>query len=235
MSYVRFGKTARSWLNDNTRWKGATAHNLKMLREAKVVRSEMRDLLVVCYLLIREYKIDAVQSMFSSAQKQTDLLYAVIADLRKYKLDDEWYPIIKRDLELVSRRCVWVREILKENIRLTNLQPFFEANGFEDLFGLRQGEQELTEKACAELKERIAVWNEKHKDKVSAYEEQIKDEVERIEARRAKIKADERKERDERRERKKQINAEFKEMRENAKKHRKEVRRENRIYEYWCK
>lgn len=235
MSYVKMGKNMKSWMSDATRRKGATGHNLEILREANEARDKLKNITVVTYFLLKEYKMDALQSMFASAQKQRDLCSAVILDLKKFKLDDEWYPVIKRDLSSIERRYLWVLEMVKENVRLTKLQPFFDAYGFDSLFAIRQGDKKETEEAVADLKKKISTWNKKHEAEVSAYEKAIKDEVEKIEARRQKIKDDERKEREARRMRRKQVNDELKEMRKNEIEHRKEIRKENRVYEYWCK
>ena len=163
-------KTVNEWLKRNDLEDGYTIANAHYRREYNRFSKELRKAALYLYVLGVEMKIYYCTKMMYSAKRQSRFCNAVAAELRHKKVDKEHYKAFDRDVKSIERRLETINRIIKEDIHLTEYEPFFEA--------------EVVDYDFTDFKDipKIAKdWNERHKDLVEKHLNEIKPELERHE------------------------------------------------------
>lgn len=227
-------KTIRQWLNDKTRRKGCTKHNVHYLREYKGADAELSRIAVITYFLKVRLGINDCNTMMRSARKQRDLLWVVICDLKVYRVEAEDVSAFEHDLRSIQRRCAHVFRIVVENVRLTEYYPFFREMGFDILLDFGRVFHDGEDSALDKLLPEIESWNAKHKEDIAQHMESVRREIEIRDAHRAMVEAKAKAEKEARKQAKREENAEIREMKKNAEKYRVQERKfERSINRYY--
>ena len=128
MKKLRF----QEWLKEDKE-EGCTRANVQYLRGLKDVDRQLAIIAQMNYFLLTKLNIKNCGTMMWSAKKQRSLLYAVMQEVKKYKVEGEWCKVFDREIKAIQSRCAHVYKIALENMRLTEYYPFFEEHGFEIL------------------------------------------------------------------------------------------------------
>lgn len=229
------GDNVNRWLNDKDRVEGMNKRSAKYFREYKQAEREKGRNIVILYYLITRYNLTGCYSMFGSERKQKKYIQAVKMSLKEYSLEQRWERDFDKDLTNLKKRTDFVFRIIQENIRMTELYPFFREVGFDRLadFGVKyaKGDEEAADQLAAE----ISKWNAEHFGEVQSYMESIAEEKANMEAHRARIQAEEKAEKEAKRMLKKQERDEIKEIRENHRKYESRRKRVERSFDRYYK
>lgn len=184
MSYNYGRKTIRTWLNDKHRVPliGISLKNALYSADLDKASKSLAKTAIINYFLAKRLGIKDCGAMAMSARRQRDLCYAVCRELEVYEVDPKWDKAFEADIKGLERRCEYIYAIVKENLKLTQYWPYFEAVGFERLSdfesGIKANEGEtLLDKLMPEIDE----WMLAHKAEVDEYMESIKPDLERKE------------------------------------------------------
>lgn len=219
------------WLDIPDKPEGMNKRSARFFREYKTVERMFSRNIIILYFLITRLDMKECYQMFVSSRKQKDFIVAVKMNLKQYAVEEKWEKEFERDIYNHKRRCQHVLRIIQENIRLTDLYPYFQTVGFERLTDFSVDYAKGEDEAADQLEQEIQEWNAEHSRAVETYMESIAEEKAIIEAHRAKVKAEEKAEKKARREAKKAENAEIREMQKNAEKYRKRQAKINREFE----
>ena len=225
-------KNAKSWFYEKNRSKKLREVNVAYQMKYRTAGKKLGQIAVISYFLLTYPKIEGVRMIFVSIQKQRDFIYAMIHELGRYGLSDEWIPALDRDLEALNRRYDYTFKIVQENVRLTEYHPYFQAVGYEKL--LKYSNQ-FHEKADHDaLYEEIQKWNSEHQEEIQEYVESIREEKENLERYRQKIRDDARQEKEIAKQIKKNEKREQKEIEKEQKKEKSRQKRIDKSFErYW--
>lgn len=220
-----WGRGVESWLNDKKRFKGCSQKNVDYLREFKQISAEQGRVGTVTYFLLTRLHIENARSMMRSAKKQQMLVWALIKDLKVYRVDPEWEKAFDRDIRMMHERCNYIFYICKENLRLTEHWPYFSSVGFYKLLDFQQKYSETSESVLDILLPEMEAWEKDHQDEIKTHMETVQHEIEVRDRR-----AEERRkaaitEKEAAKAQRKAENAEYREIRENEKKYKARLRR----------
>lgn len=228
-------KTIQTWMDDKRRPKGCTALNMEYIRDLKQYEREFSRIIIICYFLLKECKMGDVRQMFFSAKKQKEFIYAVKYDLKKYIVTDEWQKVFQRDFQKLRNRLDHVFRIIQENIRLTDMYPYFQDVGFDRLIDFSIEYPKDNDACASQLLSEISDWKAKHPDEVEAHLQKVQPEIEIRDRHRAEVRESARIEKEIRKAARKAENAEIREMKQNEHKRQVEKRRVDRMFDYLYK
>lgn len=228
-------KTIKTWMDDKRRPKGCTALNMEYIRDLKQYEREFSRIIIICYFLMARCNITDVRQMFVSAKRQKDLILAIRIDLKKYEVTQEWYKVFQYTFDSFRRRLDHVFRIIQENIRLTDMYPYFQDVGFDRLIDFSIDYPKDNDACAEQLLSEISDWNAKHPDEVEAHLQKVQPEIEIRDKHRAEVRESARIEKEIRKAARKAENAEIREMKQNEHKRQVEKRRVDRMFEYLYK
>jgi hypothetical protein len=215
-------KTTNQWMDCPEIEKGFTIANAKFKYEYSFFYRELRKLALMLYFMLTDLDIQYVRQMMMSAKKQAHYCGAIVIALDQKKLDNEFIKMFQKNADAIHRRLDTINRITKEDIHLTEYEPFFESEEFAQI---------NDEVDFREVGNMAREWNKTHREIVEAHIQAIKPELDRhnkfLEEKKAKIKAEK-----EARKQAKKEQAEYeKEIIRNREKNRKEYKRLEREFE----
>lgn len=235
------------WLNDEKRKPGATRLNLEFIREFNDLCVEYGKQAMMLYFLNVELGIHYVWRMQKSVVDQRGFIMALIENLKEYQVEKCHEKAFRKDIAKMKARLVQVNRIIREDVHLTEYEPFFDHVSWENLNidALPTAEEmkrkiesgETTERTSPyeQLKAQAFEWNEKNRDKVEEHMRKVAPEIERHTKHRQKIAEQAKAEKAAIKAAKKAEDAEVKEMKKNAQKHRSEYKKLERSFERYYK
>lgn len=235
MYYNPGRKKINDWMSSREREPGANNRSKRYHKEFTKVLHEFSRNNSILFFLIREMGMKELNSVFGSHIKQKKLVYSVIIELEKYSVTEEWEPVFDRELRSLRERTQYVLSIIKANIKLTELYPYFETVGFERLIFFSIIRNGGDDEASGELKAEIEKWNAEHPEEIRKHMEDTAEERANLESHRARIAEDARREKEARKIARRQANAEVKEIRENNKKYLRRKKLIDRQFERYYK
>ena len=149
MKYNYYGKkvkTLEDWLNDKQREKQPNRNCLNLIREFNDLKHLIGLNSKMLYFLTKYLPSEDggnFWTMFNSCIKQRNFIRRVQVDLKKFSVNDDYLPVFNGELKKIRNRCDYVKLIVKENLKLTEYWPYFNAMGFEKLENLPFDETEL--------------------------------------------------------------------------------------------
>ena len=224
--------TMKTWLNDPERVKGCAACQVEYMRDLKQLDKELARIGLVTYYLVAKLRVTDARAMMTSASKQRGLIWSVIRDLRKYRVDDKYQRVFERDIAGIRRRVDWVYRICEIDLKETEHWPYFAEKGMDMLIEMNvpetfeQGEEH--DEVIKEFLSDIQNWEDAHKPEIAAYMESIKPDLDRkaafLERKAAAIKA----EKEVEKAKKKAERDEIREIKANNEAYRKRIAKENK-------
>jgi len=215
-------KSVNEWASRQDLEEGYTIANAKYIRDYAYFRQELKHYSAILYVLGVELKNHYLTKMMYSAKKQSAYCGAVCAALKRNKVCKEHYAIFERDVKMLYRRLDTIERITKEDLHLTEFEPFFN-NVIGDLDAF-DGEYD-------ELAQMAREWNAEHQEEIAKHMEEIKPELERHNAFIEKNAEARKRERLERRAERKAENEYVKEIKENEKRHKAEYKKLERSFQ----
>lgn len=214
-------KTVNQWLDDNSIENGQTMANIHYKHEYERIRIELRRMSSLLYFLVTDLGIHSMAKLMYSAKNQGDYCYSVIIELKYKKVEKEHIPVFSKNREALDERLRWIRKIVRENLHLTEYEPFF----------LSEVWANLNDIDFKDIKGMADKWNDENKDIVEAHMKEVQPEIDRhkqyviraakkIDAEKAAAKLA-----------KKEEDAYVREMKKNREKNRAEYRRLERTFE----
>jgi len=233
------GKRINDWLADNTRPTSLTKLNMKYLGEMKECSAKLGRISCIAYLLTYMARSDVISdnlgTMLHSSMRQRNLCKAVCIDLKKYGVRPEDAQLFERTINAIDTRCNHVFRIIKENVRLTEYHPYFEAVGYDRLMDYAMSRIIDDGEMASALQLEMASWNSRHKEEIERYKASIADEVAKYEQQKQARAAAVKEEKRIRREAKRAEDAEVREIRENEKKYRERQRKIEKSFDRYYK
>lgn len=208
-----------TWLGDPLRPTTLTKKNATYIVELKQLRDEFAQIAIITYFLLKYTNNTGVRAMCRSARKQRLFVEQAITDLKKYGVTKEYERVFERNIDSLKRRVEYVYPIIKENVRLTEYYPYFEARGFDRLTDYSMLYNLSQENELQKLLDDMTQWMDRHTEQISVYADTIKPEVEKIQARKKAIYEADKMEKRLRKEKRKAENAEVAEIRKNERLH----------------
>jgi hypothetical protein len=233
MSYYYGLRRINDWPKDKDRipLKGISLKNALYESDLAKVGKSLARTAVINYFLFKRLGIKDCITMAQSARKQKDFCGVVCRDLEKYSVDPKWDKSFERDIKSIERRCEYIYTITKENLKMTQYWPFFEAVGLKRLLDFESGTMANDgETLLDNLLPEIDEWMSLHKSEVDEYMESIKPEIERKERFLARKDAAIRKEMADEKAKKKAEKEEIKMLKEQAEANRKADAKWNKEY-----
>lgn len=231
-------KTVNQWITIN-KPKGCLPLNVDLFREYKDICSEFSKLSTLLYVLMvdLEHRDDFI-CLFRSIVKQRVYIDTVCYALKTYQIQKRFETIFRKNIKELRKRIDHVNKIIKINLRLSELYPYFEEVGYDilddpDVLKDTWDNENKVFKDAGRIRiiSEIKKWNEMHPDLISKHMEEIRPELEASNRRREEIinnaKAEKQKIKDE----KKKENAEYKEIKKNEEKYKKHMRKVNKEFE----
>lgn len=203
-------KRINDWMNDPERVPGATRKQVGYLRDVRELNREFGRNGVMLFYMVTVLEINECRSMMNSAKRQRTLLWALRKSLKEYRVDPKWNDVFEYDLNAMHNRSKQIWKIVKENIRLTEHYPYFEAVGFDRLENVPEDVIKI-EPILAEMTEDMKAWEAEHPEEIREHLEAIRHEVEVRDRHKAELKAKEDAEKQARKERKAKERAEQRE------------------------
>lgn len=218
--YYNYGRRrVNDWINLPDRPEGMNRRSQRYFLEFKVIEKEFARNNTILYFLIKRMGMHELTGLFGSCQKQKKLVQATKLELKRYAMTQEWERVFDQDVASLHRRTEYVLYIIKANLKLTELYPYFEAEGFAKLMDFAVKPLEDRDETDAELRKDIAEWNACHQEEIRKHMEDTAEERENLMSYRARIAEDNRKEKEERKTAKREAKAELKEIRDNNRKY----------------
>ncbi len=181
---------------------------------------------ILTYFLVSRLEIEDARTMMHSARKQRNLLYVIMNQLKEYRVDDDYEKAFERDIKSFRTRCDHVYRICKENIRLTEHYPYFDAVGFDKILEFRTtAPSEDSVHVLDDILPEMEIWEKSHADEIEKHKAVIADEIRIHEAWKAKQAAEKRADMERRRAEKKAETEERRFVREMQKKNEQRRRR----------
>lgn len=233
--YYNYGvKRMTDWLHAE-RQEGMNQRSARYFLELKEIRQEFGRNNAILFFLIKEMGMKELNSLLGSHVKQKKLVGAVMTDLKQYAMTEDWEKVFNREIRNLRERTRYVFAIIKANIKLTEIYPYFDQVGFERLMDFSIKHNDGDDNADDELREEILAWNAEHQDEIKAHMEATAEERENLIRHRARIAEDTRLEKQARKIAKKAENEEVKEIRRNSKRHMKQKKKIERDFDYLYK
>lgn len=237
--------SVNQWLTYNQKREGARPVNVELLREYKEIKEGLKRLSVVLAFLVLKMKIPYVHYMWNSVVKQRHFVHLVIQDLKKYQVEPVYEAMFHRDVTLLHNRIEHIDRIVKEDIKLTEYQPFFEYAFDWSVFDevhvptsieeVKENDDKGWYTSIDYLCDLANEWNEKHPEVVAKHMESIREELETIDAAKAIRKEKDNAEKQALKEKRKAENAEIRQRKKYEEKRRSRKRRIDRSFERYFK
>lgn len=225
--YIYGGKSLKQWADLREQPDKLTAANATYLREYKQISHEFRGWAVITYACVVHLGIENVRGLMYSIKRQRKFVDLVRDKLKYIPVTAEWQKYFKRDVTSLHKRLDFIEFTVRENIRLTEIYPWFAAVGLERIKDfaavIRYGEDEEEKAAAAALLEEIREYNAAHPEEVTAHMASIAAEKATVERKDAERKAEAKAVKEARRAARKAENAEVREIKQNA--HREPMRK----------
>lgn len=178
-------KTINQWMECVERENGYTIANAKFKHDYSLLYRRLRKQALILYLMVVDLGITYVSKMMYSAKNQAHYCGAVIKNLEEKKVDKEFIKMFQKNVDQINMRLETINRITKEDIHLTEYEPFFESEEFNKI---------KDEVDFSEIGNMAREWNKAHKEIVEAHLQAIQPELDRhnkfLEERKAKIKAE---------------------------------------------
>lgn len=235
--------TTNQWLNDEKKKPGATRLNLEFLRELNDLCTEFGKQAMMLYFLNVELKIRYVWRMQKSIVEQRGFIMALIENMKEWQVEKCHEKVFRTDIAKMKARLVQVNRIIREDVHLTEYEPFFDHVSWESLNidelptpeemkrKEETGEKSARTNPYEQLKKQAFEWNEKNKDIVEEHMRKVAPEIERHTKHRQKVAEQLKAEKAAIKAAKKAEDAEVKEIKKNAQKHRSEYKKLERSFE----
>lgn len=227
--------TMRTWMNTPDRPEGMNQRGKNYFLELKQIDQEFKRNNVILYFLVTRHSVNDLRKAMYSGKKQRQLIYSVMEQLKAYQVSSKWERVFQRDIRNLANRADYVLLIIRENLRLTEMYPFFEAAGFERLidFGIKYAEGD--DDAADQLQREMDEWNAGHQEDIRRHMEETEEERQNRDKRRQKIAEDRASEKLAKRLAKKAAKAEAREIRENHRKYESRRKRVERSFDRYYK
>lgn len=231
-------KTVNQWMAIN-KPKGCKLLNVELLREFRSLDTEFSKLNLLLYILMvdLDHRDDFI-TLFKSTCKQRGYIRSVCGQLKNYQVYKKFETIFRKNIKDIQKRIVHVNKIIKINIRLSELYPYFENNGYEILenptlvMDSWDNETQMFKDAGRkEIISTIKKWNEQHPDIINKHMKEIRPELEAAQRRKEEIAAFSKAEKKRIKDTQKAENAEYKEIKKNEEEYRKRMKKVNREFE----
>lgn len=226
-----YRKGINDWLNDPRKEVGCSKNQVNYLRDLKECDAELARIGVLTFFLATRLGIEDARTMMWSAVKQRKLIHSVSQSLRRYRVDPEYDRAFELDIKGFQRRCKHVFMICKEDLRLTEHYPYFEAVGFDRLLDIKleYGDKNVSELDI--LLPDIGIWESDHQEEIAAHMESVREEIEIRNRHKAEVAAKEKAEKEAAKAKRKAERDEIKEIRKNAEAYRKRQRKLDKEFE----
>lgn len=231
-------KTVNQWIAIN-KPKGCLPLNVDLLREYKDISAEFSKINVLLYVLMVDLdKRDEFICLFRSSVKQKSYVDTVCLNFKNYQVQKRFEKMFRDDIKALRKRIAHINKIVRINLRLSDLYPYFEHNGYEildDPVVLKNSWD--AENKCfkdvgrTKIIESIKKWNEENPDIIEKHMEEIRPELEASNRRRKEIVDNAKAEKKMLKDEKRRENAEYKEMKKNEDEYKKHMRKVNREFE----
>lgn len=230
-------KTVNQWIAIN-KPKGCLSLNVDLLREYKDISAEFSKLNTLLYVLLVDLKQSEFQCLFKSSVKTKNYVDLVCLNLKNYQAQKRFEKMFTDNIKTLRKRIAHINKIVKINLRLSDLYPYFEHNGYDILDDpdiLKQSWD--AENKCfndggrTKIIESIKKWNEENPDIIAKHMEEIRPELEAANRRRQEIVDNAKAEKKRIKEEKKKEEAEYKEIKKNEAEYKKHMRKVNREFE----
>ena len=170
MFYLNNGMN--NWLNAD-RPEGMNRRSQRYFLEYKQMEKEFNRNIIILYFLITRLGMKECYAMFKSGQKQKAFIRAVKVNLKQYAVTEEWEKDFDRDLRFLKNRCDHVFRIIRENIRMTELYPYFQSVGFDRMMDFSVKYAHGDDEAADQLQKEIEDWNSGHREEIRTYMKSI--------------------------------------------------------------
>ena len=230
-------KTVNQWIAIN-KPKGCLSLNVDLLREYKDILYEFGKLNVLLYVLLVDLKQSEFQCLFKSSVKTKNYVDLVCVNLKNFQAQKRFEKMFRNNIKALRKRIDHINKIVRINLRLSDLYPYFEHNGYDILddpevlkCGWDSENKRFNDEGRTKIIESIKKWNEENPDIVAKYMEEIRPEIEAANRRHEEIVKNAIAEKKKIKEEKKKELAEYKEMKKNEDEYKKHMRKVNREFE----
>lgn len=214
-------RTVNEWLDREDLDDGCTSANIYFKREYWRIRKELRRWAACLYVLSIEMENFSCTKMMYSAKRQAEFCLAVVIGLETRKIEKVHQKVFTKNIKSLNDRLKTIERITKENIHLTEYEPFFMAEVYDK-------EEYIDFDALPAMAEK---WNAEHEDAVKAHMEAIQPELDRHNNFIQKKNRDRLAYKQEKKDKKKAENEYVKELKKNAEKNRTEYKKLERSFE----
>ena len=229
--YSLYRKGIKDWLNDPKRQKGCCREQIEYLRELNQCDKELARVATLTYFMTTRLKIDYGRSMMNSAIKQRALIRRIYIDLKKYRVDTQWFKAFNADIKGFQRRCEHVYKICQEDIRLTKHWPYFFSIGFDRLLDFQTAYSEEDKTPIDRMIPEMEAWEADHQEEITEYMQSIREELETLKKHKAEVATKEKAEKEAAKAKKKAERDEIREIKKNNEAYRKRQRKIDREFE----
>jgi len=172
-----------TWMEQKNRSKGANKYNMEFLRKLKECDNAFAKLSTMNYFLVSNYDLNNCRILLSSTARERKFLYAARCQLKEYAVDPEWVKPIRYNIKKIQDRIEHVLKITIENLRLTDLYPYFVAHGFDILTDFETRMSSDLGTPLDILLPLIEEWNAEHREEITRHMESVRAEKEAYEHR----------------------------------------------------
>ena len=219
-------RTVNEWLGMEKE-NGYTIANAKFLREYTYLYRQLRKQALLLYCIGVEMQNYYLSKLMYSAKNQARFCGAVCAEMKTKKVESEYATMFEKDVASIKRRLETIERITKEDIHLTEYEPFFEAVIYDC-----DDPKDIDYREIAGMAKK---WNEEHADLVKAHLDTVQPEIERHNAYIQRIKEEREKEKEQKKQAKKAEDEYVKEIKRNAQKGKTRQKRIERSFEKYYK
>lgn len=160
-------KTVNEWLDKDYLPKGYTVANAKFKRDYNRIAKSLKIQSAYLYFIGVVMEVYSLTKMMYSAKRQAGFCEMVAHTLDEKRVEPEHAKVFQEDVDILEKRLETITRITKENIHLSEYEPFFEAEIYGHEFDFD----------FDKLKERAKNWNESHKDEVEKHMMEIHPEL----------------------------------------------------------
>lgn len=228
-------RTVNNWMDEPKRPEGMNRRGKEYFLEVKQLDKEFARNNILLFFFVTRYGMGDLRTMMRSGKRQRELIYSLMKDLKKYAVTEEWDKVFRREINNLDKRCKHVFFILKDNIRLTELYPYFQETGFDRLvdFGVRYANAD--DSAADQLEKEIAEWRAGHEKEIAEHMASVAGEIAARDEHRRRVAEQDKAEKEARRLARKAANAEVREIRENNRRYAMRKRKIERSFERYYK
>ena len=219
------------WLNDPRREKGCTKNQVNYLRELKQCDKELARIGVLTFFLVTRLNVNDARQMMWSAMKQRKFIGVTCIQLKTWRVDPIYDRAFQLDIRGFHTRCDHVFKICKEDLRLTEHYPYFEAIGFDQLMDIPLEFRDKIETPLDKILPDMEMWENNHKTEIVSHMESIKEEIRIRDEHREKVKEAAKAEKEAEKAKKKAERDEIKEIKKNNEAYRKRQRKIEKEFE----